>query len=202
MELSNTQTWWIYTRLDGRNGECWSTMKIRCIVMRLKIARVTALQGGTMHSVNKHLSTSCVHCCCTISIALGFFRHLPTSSNHRTLRYSAWVKSLPFFSQCRNSLWETFPSPPGRRTRLGTGRHVATLPPLPLSRSLHKTSTSLKVKSEFNLSEICQISLNLERKDAEEPSMDWKTSLISWESSKAIHSPLIAGSCTSATTPF
>ena len=22
MELSNTQTWWIYTRLDGRNGEC------------------------------------------------------------------------------------------------------------------------------------------------------------------------------------
>ena len=152
MELSNTQTWWIYTRLDGRNGECWSTMKIRCIVMRLKIARVTALQGGTMHSVNKHLSTSCVHCCCTISIALGFFRHLPTSSNHRTLRYSAWVKSLPFFSQCRNSLWETFPSPPGRRTRLGTGRHVATLPPLPLSRSLHKTSTSLKVKSEFNLS--------------------------------------------------
>lgn len=131
-----------------------------------------------------------------------FFRHLPTSSNHRTLRYSAWVKSLPFFSQCRNSLWETFPSPPGRRTRLGTGRHVATLPPLPLSRSLHKTSTSLKVKSEFNLSEICQISLNLERKDAEEPSMDWKTSLISWESSKAIHSPLIAGSCTSATTPF
>lgn len=160
-----------------------------------------------MHSVNKHLSTSCVHCCCTISIALVFCQHLPTGHCGTVPESNRCPSSANAGILCGRPFHRHLAE--GRSGRSGWGRTLdrcrfdATslpLPPLPLSRSLHKTSTSLKVKSEFNLSEIWR--RNLERKYAEEPN-GLENIMISWESSlKAIHSPLTAGSCkTSATTP-
>ena len=158
-----------------------------------------------MHSVNKHLSTSRVHCCCTISIALVFCRHLPTTGHCGTVPESNRCPSSANAGiLCGRPFHRHLAEGRGWGQTLDGCRFDATsrrCHRLPLSRSLHKTSTSLKVKSEFNLSEICR--RNLERFCMWKNQMDWKTSLISWESSKAIHSPLIAGSCkTSATTPF